>query len=460
MVKLLIVEDILNSGFYSRFGIKYSLKDFNSSEFAQSMYSYAVRFDFPRLFSDIKLAYNLEPTPEHYQRALCAFRLGCLEDGLEELKMSVVSALNKRPQKLAAQLELSLAHPFPVDVQHATKNLIVPSMYRAATNAIHSQVGVILGSPQIQTLDKALRAIKASGPLIRFYSGCGNFEAAFDLLFETSPTAQTFVKNVMTPALANSHWNVFWRKANRRTDLSSLIGEACDFLKAKRMWAALFDIQRRLGRHDDAIEACIMRFAEADSWAVSRAAMTDLRAETTSAVTAHDGNGKYSLEDLFMLIRRIEVQRSIAEYFEGTGHPFDPGLELVSSKAHMIKLGATLLLEFQTGFALEACEYDDAAVAQIAELAVDILAARGDTAVATFVHNTKDMAEQDAKVFVPKICASLRPRIPDVRHFAAFINANVHGHELRARCFYEAGMLEQAKAAARGSRALLSELNL
>ena len=443
-LKLDILSRFMKRCCFQRYGLTYSLNNFESKEFGMFLLSLSIKFDFPNLAFDVVNSYQLN-TPEILNRSLYCFDIGHFDDGLEELKrMFVATKLHTLDSRSTFNiLKQKILYRIPIDVDSycqspEEKEFSLVSVIRSIQES-QGSYGLVANSPQMVALGKAMDIASLYHEKVEFYASFGMFDECFKAFRILGPTPHHFMKYIVTVSLDCMQWGTFWlrlsknKKDSEFSNFESQFKDLMQYLKTKECYTTIFDIFHRINDEDSAINFCFQLFLEATSWETMKDALIKMRNETKKALV-EDNTKVYSTTKLFELQHRVELQLGIIDLFVESKHPFSNELELVTSKQHTIKLGAELLLEWNIGLLNEVCDFDDIKTDDICQLAVEELSSKGNYTVALFIKKMKTLRGKEAKRYLPSICHAFKSRIATDAEYQEFLIVNFDDPEIRKIC--------------------------
>ncbi|EAX95387.1 hypothetical protein TVAG_449200 [Trichomonas vaginalis G3] len=453
-MKLSILNRLLHRHINHRFGFKYNFSNFMSQEFGRFIFTICIIYDYPNLAFDIVNSYQINSNLT-YNRAFACFHLGNYQDGLDELKRSIISTNvhSHNVQELLYDLKRSTIFRLPINIDECLKFKHFISIRGTIVQAYASQVGLIASSPQISSLDQSLEITGLKSDRVAFHASTGSFDDAFNAFFDEGFGSNHFISLIFTQALANNNWNMLWRYIMKlkgeRPELMTYVNDALTFAKNYHLNYTIFDITFRLGMHDDCLTSGIAKFAQSKSWKEMQRCLEDLKKETQKAIV-DEGSKMFKPEKLYELLHRIEIQNQIITVFEDSNKQFSNELELITSREHALTLAANLLLDYHLGFVNEICAFDDVNISDVCISLVNILPLSG--RMEEFIKGMRTMNEFDAKMIMPDLIAAFHRRSVTLSSFMQFVNANVPSHDIKALAFAKCGMREEAMNEVRQSK--------
>ncbi|OHT00574.1 hypothetical protein TRFO_07913 [Tritrichomonas foetus] len=461
-IKLENLSRFINCNFYSLYKENYTFEGFSHRHRGSEYANLCMKYDRTRLLIDIQGVWGLEN--RFFNNVISCFELGLMDDGINELIniYNAHRALKIDCQPVAEDLITSLSYPLPIRMNDFIQKEFPPKFDETSTPSFLNQeikkalanpdCLVLLNSPQITALNKALSIIGATEDSIQFHCQSGQFEEAFDLFSNISNSLRmsTFLKVLVTPALAFSHWNVFWRRVVRRIEsFTPVLLDFISFLKNNEMYHCLYDIQKRINFFDNSIFAAIKLFEISGSWKDRQDLLNEMKALITKSLTDSDRKlhqAFFSDESLFNLQQRVNLQLSIITFLIQKNIPFDKHLELMTSKKNTLQLGSFLLINLQVGYFSEICELPDVSMNEVCDVAVDKLQSSGDGKIPQFFKEITRLEYGSYRNVVLGLMKSIHSRAANEKSFIEFVKRNVRGDELIAMVLQENGFNNEANA--------------
>lgn len=460
--KIDLISQFIKLGLNSRFGYNYDFEFFLSPTKGIEFYETCIKYDYPLLMLDFLSRYQFDAGIISLNRALNCLSLGFLEDGVEQLEIvyNTMKMVNCPIPNVSEQIQQILTYPLPIDLKNIDTQKSFPSLYHKIVLRCHDPSVLTISLSRMETLNASFTLMNYNEELVLFNSRNGFFDDSFNLykLIQNGVSKTSlFLKLVVTPALSFMHWNVFWRKLIRNsvenTDFRMIIQDLLGFFSSKQMYITLNDAQKRLNMHEDMISSSIILFVESISWEKRKYYLNQIKQSIQYVIRKDDDSDsspRFSKEDLFILLHRIELQTSIIDLFISNKEPFNPQYEIITARNNTIEVGCKLIFEMQIGLVYELCNFPDISIDNVCDLAVD-KSIKGNT-LQTFLQNLKKLHDNDQAIILPSVYSIIYSRTESESSFVSFVSKNVSKSELRARIYLKAGLLNLAQIEGNNSK--------
>ena len=485
------LSQFVSCNFYALYNEEYTMEGFIHRQQGAEYAELCQKYDRINLLRDIQSLWGLDQ--RYFNSSILCFNLGLINKGINELKNSFNAhkSLNIDCCPVTDDLLRSLSYPQPLPInqfyeeitlngapleisisdilksskssgltilsQKLQKNNIelkVPSLNNAVQKALSNpDCLVILNSPQLAGLVSSLSIIGADEERIQFHCKSSQFDEAFEIFMKMAKSEKLsiFLRVLVTPALAFSHWNVFWRKILKYTEFfTPLFRELIQFLKKNHMFYCLFDIQRRINYFDNSILAAIKLFGLATSWKERQEILSDVKRLISKSLTdteKKDHMPSFSDEALLKMQQRVNLQLSIISFMIHRNVLYDPNLELMTSKKNTLLLGSFLLLNLQVGYFSEICELPDVNINEVCDVAVDKLQSSGEGKIPQFFRDLTRLEFITYSKIVFSLIQSIYSRVTDQKSFIEFVKRNIRGDDLIAKILQKYGFEKEAAQA-------------
>jgi hypothetical protein len=343
-----------------------------------------------------------------------------------------------------------LIHPLPGKIyRHAAiiKVDLTPMDYwvRCITSG---ELAVAIPRENIEISETVIHAFGGDVELVKCKAAKGDFQMAF-----AKPLPlDAWVSSVIPTALAYDYWGTLWRLLQRNAGLMAgmreMLGRLFDFLRERRAFRALFDLQNRLGLREDAILTLTDMCDCHESWKERIESMSKLEQLINREMTERR-NGKRAQKVSEASLAKFLQIASIMHEFSTSCRKWQIAFD---SKQHLFRsdVGIEPMLFFalfykEFALALKISALKPTALDIIVRKLVETLSYAGNSQTTRYL---KEMGDQltgpdyerlASQIVVAAVEKLRKSEIPQ------FITGTVNGNDLQVKLLIRFGFLRQAK---------------
>jgi hypothetical protein len=439
--------EFLSCSFNLRFGAVYSFS--GVSESPDRLLTFCVLYDeLPLLFGAKEPWPSLALSEYLLDECQFCFTLSEASSAIPFIDLQAAQPSSIRDVSWTAGI---LVHPLPCRLSRSTGIIhveLTPMDYLVRC-IIQGESPVVIPRENIEISEQLIRAFGGELELVRSRAAKGDFRA----VFAKPLPLDSWVGYILQPSLGYDFWGTLWRyllkNAAVMNEARPILENIFDFLRERRSYRALFDIQNRLDLREDAI-LTITEMADChESWTERVALMSRLESLINREMAdRRSGKRPQKISDttLSKFLQIATIMRDFSTDCRRWGIDFDPKLNVFRSDVAIEPMTFFSLFNREFALALKISSLKPSALDLVVRKLVEMLSCGGSGETQRYLREMGEKLngpdyERLASQFV--VAAAEKLRKADV---AQFITGTVKGNDLQVKLLIRFGLLKQAKA--------------